>query len=269
MVSLADGTELGSVEHVYLDPTRKLIVAFSFQSGGGLFGGKARSLVDVADVHAIGPDAITITDAAAVRSEMAIGDRCHGLIELDDLLKRKVMTERGEHLGQLTAIHFEQGSYRVSSIEVSHGRLHPETTSIPAAQLGQIGDDLILVTDPVPAPVMDQGASPVSSRRTTGRAGSRGRAETPSASSVCRTKAGSAASPSTSTIASSPSAPAGTAPTTRRVSSKSSGPATRATTSSCNPTSATRSAATRSPTASRTQTPLPRRHRPRYVAVRL
>ncbi|MBA2753501.1 MAG: PRC-barrel domain-containing protein [Chloroflexia bacterium] len=166
VVSLADGTELGSVEHVYLDPARKLIVAFSFQSGGGLFGSKARSVVDVTDVHAIGPDAITITDASAIRSEMAIGDRCHGLIELDDLLKRKVMTERGEHLGQLTAIHFEQGSYRVSMIEVSHGRLHPETTTIPAEQIGQIGDDLILVSDPAAIPAEDRNPAQVSSRRT-------------------------------------------------------------------------------------------------------
>lgn len=147
VVSLADGTELGSVEHVYLDPNRKSIVAFSFQSGGGLFGGKTRNLVDVADVHAIGPDAITITDASTVRSEMAIGDRCHGLVELDDLLKRKVMTERGEGLGQVTALHFEQGSYRLSMIEVSSGRLHTETATIPADQVGQIGEDLILVSE--------------------------------------------------------------------------------------------------------------------------
>lgn len=166
VVSLADGTELGSVEHVYLDPARKLIVAFSFQTGGGLFGSKSRSLVDVTDVHAIGPDAITITDASAVRSEMAIGDRCHGLIELDDLLKRKVMTERGEHLGQLTAIHFEQGSYRVSMIEVSHGRIHHETETIPAGQISQIGEDLILVSGPAATPAQDRGTRPMSSRRT-------------------------------------------------------------------------------------------------------
>ena len=46
VVSLADGTKLGTIDHVYLDPQRKEIVGFSFHQGG-LFGGKPAGVVDV------------------------------------------------------------------------------------------------------------------------------------------------------------------------------------------------------------------------------
>ncbi|HEV2109342.1 MAG TPA: PRC-barrel domain-containing protein [Thermomicrobiales bacterium] len=146
VVSLADGTELGAVEHVYLDPERKRVVAFSFKSGGGLFGGKSVNLVDVTDVHAIGPDAVTITGASAVSCEMAVGDKCNGLVELDELLKRKVMTDTGEEVGQMAAIHFEQGSYRLSGIDVTSGHLRQNRESISADRIARIGDDLVLIS---------------------------------------------------------------------------------------------------------------------------
>lgn len=151
VVSLADGAELGEVENVYLEPEQKQIVAFSFKSGGGLFGGKSINMVDVTDVHAIGSDAVTITDASVVRCEMAIGDRREGLVELSELLKRKVMTDTGEEVGQISAIHFDQGSYRLSGFDVTSGHFHQQKTTVDAAQIVQIGEDLVVIQDEMPA----------------------------------------------------------------------------------------------------------------------
>lgn len=147
VVSLADGAKLGTVDRVFLDPTSKAIVGFTFHSGG-FFGHRSASMVDVADVHAIGPDAITLTNASAVRSEVAIGARCDGLIDLDDLLKRKVITEGGQLVGQVTAIEFDQDAYALARIEVAAGGGAPDA-AIPAARITNIGTDLIVVADPV------------------------------------------------------------------------------------------------------------------------
>ena len=147
VVSLADGTKLGTIDHVYLDPQRKEIVAFSFHRGG-LLGGKQAGVVDVGHVHAFGPDAVTIDDAAAVRSELAIDARCDGLIDLEDLLKRTVITEGGTVVGHVAAVRFGQDSSKLTAIEVAGG-LFRGTRSIAAEQIARIGAELLVVADAV------------------------------------------------------------------------------------------------------------------------
>ena len=150
VVSLADGTKLGAIDHVYLDPARKAIVGFSFHRGG-LLGGRTSGVVDVSDVHAFGPDAVTIDDVAAVRSELAIDARSDELIDLEHLLKRKVITEGGTFVGEVASIRFGQDSYRLTGIEVSPGFFEANRL-IPADQVVQIGGELIVVADAVCQP---------------------------------------------------------------------------------------------------------------------
>ena len=147
VVSLADGRKLGVIDHVYLDPRRKEIVAFSFHRSG-LFAPKACHLLDVADVHGIGPDAVTLDDPSAVRSEVAVGAKRDDLVDLEDLLKRKVITEGGTLLGQVAAIGFGQDTYRLLEVEVSPG-FFEEPVLIPAEAIVRIGSELVVVSDEV------------------------------------------------------------------------------------------------------------------------
>ena len=147
VVSLEDGTKLGTVDTVYLDPARQEIVGFSFHQGG-LFKGRTSGLVDVSDVHAFGTDAVTITSATAVRSELAIADRCDALMNLEDLLKRKVLTQGGTFVGQVVSVRFGQDSYKLTGIEVSPGHFKDHRV-IPSEQVAQIGTELVLVDDAV------------------------------------------------------------------------------------------------------------------------
>lgn len=144
VVSLGDGAKLGTVDRVYLDPERKRIVGFSFHAGG-LFA-KTSGVVDIADVHGIGPDAVTIDDASAIRSQLVLDARECDLIELDDLLRRKVITEGGAFVGQVAAIRFGEESHGLTAIDVSPGA-HQETRSIPADRIQRIGTDLIVIAD--------------------------------------------------------------------------------------------------------------------------
>ncbi len=152
VVSLADGKKLGTIDHVYLDPGRKEIVGFSFHQGGGLFGGKTTGMVDVSDVHAFGTDAVTVDDVTAVRSELALEAHRDELIDLEDLLKRKVLTEGGTYVGQVVSVRFGQDSYRLTAIEVSPGYFQ-ENRLVPSQEVEQIGDELIVVSDTVSSPV--------------------------------------------------------------------------------------------------------------------
>lgn len=154
VISLADGVKLGTIDHVYLDPVRKEIVGFSFHQGGGFFGTKTTGLIDVSDIHAVGPDAVTIVDLSAVRSELAIGAHCEELTELEDVVKREVVTEGGTQVGKVTAIQFGEDSYRLTAIQVSSG-FFPEPRLIGSQEIQHIGTELVVVANDVCAPAGD------------------------------------------------------------------------------------------------------------------
>ena len=147
VVSLADGTKLGTIDRVYLDPGRKTIVGFSFHQGGGLFGSRSAGLIDAADVHAFGPDAVTVDDVAGVRSDVALASR-DDLVDLEELLKRKVLTESGALVGEIRSIQFDQDSYRLTGIEVSPG-VFQDSALIAADEIVNLGSELVVVADSV------------------------------------------------------------------------------------------------------------------------
>lgn len=146
VVSLADGSKLGTIDRVYLDPERKEIAGFSFHQGAFL--GKTTGMVDASDVHAFGSDAVTVTDPSVVRSEMAIGSRCHNLVELESLLKRKVLTAGGTYVGQIVSVRFGHESHRLMAIEVSDG-FFQEHRVLPVDVVEQLGTEIVVVADSV------------------------------------------------------------------------------------------------------------------------
>lgn len=150
VVSLADGAKLGIIDHVYLDPRRKEIVGFTFHQGG-VFGGKSSGLVEIDDVHAFGPDAVTVDDLSAVHSDLAVNTRCDDLMDLEDLLKRKVMTEGGTFVGQVVSIRFGHDSHCLSGLEVSPG-LFQDRRLIPGDAVEHIGAELVVISDTVYRP---------------------------------------------------------------------------------------------------------------------
>lgn len=143
VVNLADGTEIGEVDRVYLDPERKEIVGFTIHRGGFLRS-SAAGLVEVGDVHAFGPDAVTIGDAKAVCSEFAIGQRRGELVELGDLIGRKVVTVEGIALGSVAGVRFGEESFRLLALDVSPGPLK-EHSEVLGSDVATIGEDLIVV----------------------------------------------------------------------------------------------------------------------------
>jgi sporulation protein YlmC with PRC-barrel domain len=146
VVSLADGTRLGTVDHVYFDPESKSVVGFTFHQGSGLFGRGSSGLVDITDVHAFGADAVTITDVSAVRSELAVESRKEALLDLETLLHRTVMTESGTQVGRVRAVQFGDASYHLSGLDVVSEDDH-QPVHITSDRIQTIGEELIIITD--------------------------------------------------------------------------------------------------------------------------
>jgi uncharacterized protein YrrD len=146
VISLTDGSTLGTIDHVYFDPDHLAVVGFTFHKGG-LFGGGTSGLVDIADVHAFGPDAVTITDVSVVHSDLAVATRLGELLDLEELLKRTVMTDSGTRLGHVGAIQFGDASHRLTALDVVAAG-SGEHCPIGADEIQAIGDEMIIVADP-------------------------------------------------------------------------------------------------------------------------
>lgn len=154
VISLADGSTLGTIDHVYFDPERLAVVGFTFHKGG-LIGGGTSGLVETMDVHAFGPDAVTITDISVVKNDLAVETRRGELLDLEDLLKRPVMTDSGTRLGHVAAIQFGDASHRLTAIDVV-GAGSSEHCRIAAGEIQAIGGEMIIVADPSAVKAADQ-----------------------------------------------------------------------------------------------------------------
>ena len=147
VVSLADGAKLGTIDHVYFDPSRLAVVGFTFHQRGGLFGGGSSGLIDISDVQSFGPDAVTVPDVSVVRSELAVDAIDCNLLDLETLLNRTVMTVNGTLVGRVAAIQFGDASHALTALDVI-GEGTDVHGSIAASEIQTIGPELIIVADP-------------------------------------------------------------------------------------------------------------------------
>jgi uncharacterized protein YrrD len=147
VINIADGTQVGTIDQVFLDLAAKQVVGFSITNGVGPFGGARDNAPTVAasGVHSLGPDALTLDDLTAAHAAW-VSEAYGTLVPLDDVVGRKVMTEGGVNLGDVVALAFDEQTFAVTEVEVSPGFLKTNT-HIPLAQLVRIGQDVLVVTD--------------------------------------------------------------------------------------------------------------------------
>ena len=152
VVSIADGAKIGTIDRAYFDPATKQVVGFSLASGGGLLsgGGEPAMTIDIDEIHSLGPDALTVDSAAAARGQRTSA-ATESLVDMDDLTKRKVLTEGGTLVGQLASVDFDEKGFRLTDIEVSPG-FFKSNKKVPIDQIVSIGSDVVVVADAVCAP---------------------------------------------------------------------------------------------------------------------
>lgn len=157
VIAIADGKKVGTVSHLYVDLAGRQVVGFGATEGGGFLrshsGGE--ELIDIEDVHSVGPDAVTLKDLGAVdgsRTSAHQADLIHG----DDLNGRKVVTENGTELGDVASFEFDPNSYAITAVEVSPG-LFKSHRMVNMADVMTIGDDALVVRNSVERDVHDPG----------------------------------------------------------------------------------------------------------------
>jgi uncharacterized protein YrrD len=153
VISIKDGEKLGTIDQVFVDAGAKRIVGFAVRHGGGrLFPSveeQAPELIDVDDVHAVGPDAVTLSDKGAIRGDQTRA-RLDQLMNLDDLTKLKTVTEGGTALGTVASAEVDDRSFALRELEVSAG-FFASNRHLPIGQVVSIGHDLVVVDDAVAA----------------------------------------------------------------------------------------------------------------------
>ena len=146
VISLDTGITLGKIESVFLDCEAARLVAFTFSSGGGRLSGKRAHIVEIDDIHAIGPDAVTLDDARAVHDLVLMDGKCQNLVELDQIVKREIMTDGGVKLGHIVGLDFDPETFRLARIRVEEKDRDGERT-IEGSDVLSIGEEVIVVTD--------------------------------------------------------------------------------------------------------------------------
>src|SRR4029450_10104271 len=135
VINIADGTQVGTVDQVFLDLAAKQVVGFSITNGVGPFGGAGDNAPTgaAAGAHWLGPDALTLDDVTAAHAAW-VGGAYGALAPLDDVVGRKVVTEGGTDGGA------------VAAVEVSPG-LFQTKTHIPLDHLVRFGPDVLVVAE--------------------------------------------------------------------------------------------------------------------------
>lgn len=150
VISLDTGVTLGKIESVYLDCDARRLVAFSFSSGGGLLSSKRGHIVEIDDIHAIGPDAVTLDDARAVHDLVLMDGKLQHLVDLDQVVKRTVMTDAGANLGRIVGLDFDPDTFRLQRIRVEDKGRDGEHM-VDGGDIVSIGEEVIVVADPATA----------------------------------------------------------------------------------------------------------------------
>jgi uncharacterized protein YrrD len=114
VVSIAEGTKVGSVHDVYLDESCTQVVAL-LVSGGGLLGGHKQAVMYSA-VRGMGPDAVMVEGRDSVQDVSDDGPLGAALHWSD--LHQEMMTEGGVHLGRVGELEFDPQSGSVTALEL-------------------------------------------------------------------------------------------------------------------------------------------------------
>ncbi len=155
------GARLGKIDRVYLDAARKEIVAFSVRRERRVLRPGA-AVVDVGDVHAFGPDAVTLADPARLLSPTVLTHRGEELVDLGGLTGRPVVTEGGTGVGRVVAVAVDPITLRLQRLEVEAPGC-PVPGLVWGHEVLHLQGDLVVVAEAVLAPEPAEAARPIRS----------------------------------------------------------------------------------------------------------
>lgn len=138
VVSRANALHLGAVGHLVVDVERRAVVGLVVGKG------KKGQLVDWDQVSGFGPDAVMVTDAAALRAPSTDQERLavDGRLEL---VGKRVLNDTGNELGTLEDVTFDPGSGALERLQVAEREIEA------ASLLGSGSYAVVVSSDPTSA----------------------------------------------------------------------------------------------------------------------
>jgi sporulation protein YlmC with PRC-barrel domain len=115
VVATSSATTLARVGDVVVDPRSRSIVALRVQGSG------SDDVVHWPDIAGIGPDAVTVASADAVRdAEGRVADLLSGSY---GILGKRLLADNGDELGRVMDIRFEPTTGAVTEVITTGGRV--------------------------------------------------------------------------------------------------------------------------------------------------
>ena len=147
VVSVADGEKVGAISDAILDFDARAVRGL-MMGGGELFRHETPSVIPLAQIHSIGPHAVTLANKMGI-VRMA-GPPYEGAPTLD-ALKKPIVTVGGEAIGTGDDIVFDEadGAFTALQLAPQGGFLGIGATIpvLPLAEIIEFGPDAITVQD--------------------------------------------------------------------------------------------------------------------------
>ncbi len=140
VVSVAEGSRLGRVADVLLDPNALRIGAMKIEQGGQSF------VIPFNLIKSVGSDAITVESSQVTQAD---GGSFGTLVGINDFKKLKVVDEIGTLFGTIASVDVDTATGRVDSFAAHKGGmlgLGGTTTSVTADQVRGIGPEVLTVS---------------------------------------------------------------------------------------------------------------------------
>ena len=146
VITMAEGKQIGKIDDLVIDPERKAVGWLRLHSGGmGMLGGE-RLWVPTAAVHGVGEDAVTINAEADARTPADAPEAVALVKAKRGVIGSKVLTENGEHVGEVRDYEFDPITFALTSLSVPPAmNAVGEILTIAGDKVLTIGEDMIVV----------------------------------------------------------------------------------------------------------------------------
>lgn len=159
VITVPQGEHIGTVADVLLRAEEQRLGALVVTSPR--FAGPQIVLAE--DVSNFGGDAVAIKSADKLQDQARSGEFAQ-LVSVGEAGGRRVATASGNYAGELSDVHLDPVTGKVTGYEVSGGmfaRMFGRSHTIEASEYSRLGTDLLIVSDEViPAPPAEEGHPP-------------------------------------------------------------------------------------------------------------
>ncbi|MDO8672603.1 MAG: PRC-barrel domain-containing protein [Dehalococcoidia bacterium] len=147
VITAPGGENIGHVEDVLLRPVEQRLGALIVRSER--FAGLQVLLAE--DISSLGGDAVPARSAENLQDQTRFGEAAQ-MVSLAEASGRRVATASGNYAGELSDVHFDPATGKITGYEVTGGlfaKMFGHTHTIEASEDTRLGKDLLIVADKV------------------------------------------------------------------------------------------------------------------------